>query len=261
MHLKILCLYYDLMNTYGDNGNLLSLKYRCQNRGIEVQTINYTINSPLELLEQADLLLMGGAEDRQQQIVAKDFTTEKEKILKQKISAQVPGLFICGAYQFLGKYYQINHQKLPGLNISDHYTLTLAKEPRLIGEIVTKVSHQQLLEHPQFQNKENQFLIGFENHGGRTYLTNQKQALATTIKGQGNNQSDLTEGVVINNLVGTYLHGPVLPRNPALADYLIEKALKIKYNQAVRLTAINDHLERENRRWLLNKLNVKNEKN
>ena len=258
MHLKILCLYHDLMNTYGDNGNLLSLKYRCQQRNIKVETIDFTIGSSAKLLEQADLFLMGGAEDRQQQIVAKDFSKEKIKILKQKINSHIPGLFICGAYQFLGSYYQINQNKLAGLKISNHYTVSRSQEPRLIGDIVTKITNQNLLKHPLFQLNENRLLIGFENHGGRTYLADAKQALAQTIKGFGNNTTDKTEGLVINNLIATYLHGPILPRNPRLADYLIEKALEIKYNQAVVLKPLNDTEEQKNRRWLLNKLNVKN---
>jgi len=253
-------LYSDLMNTYGDNGNLRTLTYRCQQRGIKIKILNFTLNSPLWLLEQADLFLMGGAEDHQQEIAANDFDSAKIKVLAKKIAENVPGLFICGAYQFLGQYYQINNQKLAGLKLSMHYTVSVPDKPRLIGEIVTEITHPNLCKFPRFKNQNHSLLIGFENHGGRTYLNEQKNALGKVITGQGNNGQDKTEGVVINNVIGTYLHGPILPRNPALADYLIEKALEIKYNQTVALKELNDDLEEQNRQWLLNKLNVKNNK-
>jgi len=256
MQLNIVSLYYDLMNTYGDSGNLLTLTYRAKKRKIKVNLINFTLNSSLSILESSDLILMGGAEDRQQAIVAKDLVGNRAKLLIKQIQKGIPGLFICGAYQFLGNYYQAGDQKLFGLGVSSHYTVAKSSQPRLIGDIVTKVQHPQLLKHQLFQSKENQWLIGFENHGGRTYLTNSNHALGLVKLGFGNNGQDQTEGVVIKNTVGTYLHGPILPLNPALADYLIEKALEIKYNQNVLLDPLTDNLEQQNRTYLLTKLKI-----
>lgn len=256
MQLKIVSLYYDLMNTYGDSGNLLTLSDRAKKRNLKVLVINFTIGSSVSLLEQADLLLMGGAEDRQQAIVTKDLFGTKAKLLSKQIHKGIPGLFICGAYQFLGSYYQTGEQKMPGLGVSQHYTVTKPQQARLIGDIVTKVQHPQLLKHRFFQTKNNQWLIGFENHGGRTYLQKPNHALGKVMLGKGNNDQDSNEGVVIKNTIGTYLHGPILPRNPALADYLIEKALEIKYNQSVLLDPLTDNLEQQNRTYLLAKLKI-----
>lgn len=256
MQLKIVSLYYDLMNTYGDSGNLLALTYRAQKRNIKIDIINFSLDSSLSLLEQADFFIMGGAEDRQQAIVVKDLIGKKNKLLVNQIRHGLPGLFICGAYQFLGNYYQTNKQKLLGLGVCNHYTIAKLKEPRLIGDIVTKVEHPQLLKNHLFQSQNNQWLIGFENHGGRTYLPSPNFALGKVKLGYGNNGQDQTEGVVINNTIGTYLHGPILPHNPALADYLIEKALEIKYNQSVLLDPLTDNLEQQNRSYLLTKLKI-----
>jgi len=259
MSINIVWLYYDLMNTYGDSGNLLTLLYRCRARKIKVNLIRYTLNSSLELLKKADLFLMGGAEDRQQKIITKDFDKQKKSVIEAKMKLGVPGLFICGAYQFLGlEYLSARQEKIPGLGLIDIITQPGNKPPnRLIGDVVVKITHPQLTEHRLFQTKNSQYLVGFENHGGRTYLKDKKQALGEVIVGHGNNQTDKSEGLVSHNFIGTYLHGPVLPRNIVLCDFLIEKALEIKYNQTLKLSSLEDKQEQENRLFLLNKLNVK----
>lgn len=258
MHLKICWLYYDLMNTYGDRGNILTLKYRLEKRQIKYEIDLFSINSSYKKILSADLFLMGGAEDRQQRIVSEDLTEDKEKAFRERLARCTPGLYICGAYQFLGRYYETaNQERLRCLNIAPLYTKNPnPKQKRLIGDIVVKVTHPELLSSPHFKDN-NRYLIGFENHGGHTYLEDSKLSLGTIIKGYGNNNSDYLEGFLYQNTIGTYLHGPILPRNPALADYLIEKALYIKYNQEVGLKKLDDNLETANRLYLLKQFNVK----
>jgi len=194
---------------------------------------------------------MGGAEDWQQEIVSKDLRGEKRKIFIHQIEHNIPGLYICGAYQFLGEYYlTADNKKLPGLRIISAYTQQSTRtSKRLIGDIVCEVTHPTLLAY--LQNEEDRYLIGFENHGGRTILSDNKTALARTITGYGNNDSDTTEGSVYNNTIATYMHGPLLPRNPKIADFLIAKALSVKYNHEVNLKPLNDMVIHNNRSYLL----------
>jgi len=258
MELEISWLYYDLMNTYGDRGNLETLLYRLKERQIKYRVTEYTLGSKAEKLLKADLFLMGGAEDAQQELVVKDLTAPKRALLLEKLQAGTPGLFICGAYQFLGEYYETaNHNRLRGLGAAPFHTVSpSASEKRLIGELVFEVTHPTLLSAAQFNSRESRYLIGFENHSGRTYLKKTELPLGKVIRGKGNNGLDGNEGLLVYNTLGTYSHGPLLPRNPQLADFLIEKALSIKYNQEVKLKAISDKLEQQNRRYLLKKLNV-----
>src|SRR3989339_1079610 len=257
MTLNICWLYYDLMNTYGDYGNLLALEYRLKQLQIKTQISYFSVNSSQSLLEKADLFLMGGAEDRQQELVAKDLVGQKRRILQQKIQKQVPGLYICGAYQFLGEYYlTAAAKKLNCLNFAPLSTKSAKPhQTRLIGDIVVEITNPNL--RPYFQQSNNRFLIGFENHNGRTYLKKRDNALGKVILGKGNNGLDHLECVFFQNTLGTYLHGPILPRNPALADVLIEKALQIKYNQVISLKPIDDQLEQQNRLRLLKEFHVK----
>lgn len=258
MQINISWLYYDLMNTYGDYGNLLTLKYRLQARGIKTKTNYFTINSPTSLLEESDLFLMGGAQDSAQKLVESDLTNKRLAILKTKIKRFTPGLYICGAYQALGEYYlTADNHKIRGLNVIPLYTKTSKKNfKRLIGDIVVEVTHPYLLESSYFAKKNNRYLIGFENHSGQTFLKNNKQKLGHVKHGFGNNNKDQSEGIVYNNSIGTYLHGPILPRNPALADFLIEKAILVKYNQRVSLKPLQDDLEHLNREYLLKQFDV-----
>ena len=259
MELTICWLYDDLMNTYGDRGNVLILLHRLKARGIGAKVMRFSLETNYRELKKADLLLMGGAEDRQQAIVAADLSGDKEKVLKDKIEADTPGLFICGAYQFLGRYYETAKQeRLRCLDIAPIYTNNPGnKKSRLIGETVVKITHPTLLSSKSFEREKDTYLIGFENHGGRTYLDRITDSLGESLVGAGNNGEDHREGLMFRQIVGTYLHGPILPRNPALADYFIEKALSIKYNQAVSLKKIDDAVESQNRQHLLHSLHVK----
>lgn len=254
MKLVIGWLYFDLMNTYGDKGNVLTLHYRAQSRNINTTIRPLTTTCSSADIQSCDLLFMGGAEDWQQEIVSKDLQGEKKQIFAHMIEQDIPGLFICGAYQFLGEYYlTADKKKLPGLSIIPVYTQqSTHTSKRLIGDIVCEITHPKLCTH--LPNKHDRILIGFENHSGRTMLTHNKNALGHTLKGYGNNDTDSTEGSVYKNTIATYMHGPFLPRNPAVADYLIAKALTVKYNQPVQLAPIDDTIITNNRTYLLKKI-------
>lgn len=238
--IKIAWLYPELMNTYGDRGNIIVLQKRCEWRGIEANIENISIDSDPNSLKKCDLIFMGGAQDTQQEIVNNDLFTKKGEILREKIEHNTPGLFICGAYQFLGKYYKTADGKtLPGLEIFPCFTENPGENfPRLIGNVKAMISSSQF-------NLINTSLVGFENHGGRTYLEDTSQAFAHIQKGFGNNGKDLTEGIMYKNAIGSYLHGPILPKNPEIADWLIQKTLEYKYRKSIQLAELDDTLEQK----------------
>lgn len=211
--------YPDLMSTYGDRGNIIVLTKRAEWRGIKVVVERISIEDKPEIIERCDLLFMGGAQDQQQEIVNRNLAKEKGNLLIDAIQSNVPALFICGAYQFMGKYYlTADGKKLKGLGLFDLYTENPGLHvKRLIGNIVVQ---------PFSVRNQSAVFVGFENHGGRTYLSDKNMAFAKVIKGYGNNGNDGTEGILYHNAIGTYLHGPILPKNHGLADWFIEKALE-----------------------------------
>ncbi len=233
-------LYPNLMNTYGDRGNIIVLQKRCEWRGIKAEILNLNEGFDEKLLNNIDILFMGGAQDTQQQIVSKDFTSTKISALKKKVEDGTPGLYICGAYQFLGKYYKdAEGNKIKGLGIFDLYTEHPGEgKDRLIGNVVIKDTN-------------NNIAVGFENHGGRTYLGNELKPFAQVVKGFGNNEKDKTEGTIYRNSIGTYLHGPILPKNPEIADWLIEKALERKYKKKIKLKKLDDSLSQKAKKTIL----------
>jgi hypothetical protein len=235
MKLIIGWLYPDLMSTYGDRGNIIVLQKRAKWRDIDTEIINLSVGSSPKELANSDLIFMGGAQDRQQKIVADDFRKGKSEMLKYMIEDFVPGLYICGAYQFLGKYYkEADGNIIEGLDILDLYTENPGiNVPRLIGNIVLKSTF--LLE--------NTTIVGFENHGGRTYLGKKVKPFGQVLKGYGNNGVDGTEGIIYKNTIGSYLHGPMLPKNPRVADFLLAAALKRKYQENIHLNKLDDELE------------------
>lgn len=248
LNLNLVWLYPDLMNTYGDRGNILSFLYRTKKRKIDLKIITVSLKDSSDLILQADFLFMGGAQDTQQEIVNKDLFSKKGRFLKEMIEKEIPGLYICGGYQFLGRFYKTSDGKiLPGLEIFDIYTESpKTQTKRLIGDLIIKSD--------LFPNK---YLIGFENHNGRTYLGKKVRPLGKVIFGGGNNGRDLTEGMIYKNSIGSYMHGPILPKNPELTDFLIEKALEIKYKKKIKLKKINDDFEKKAKKQVLRKLNIK----
>lgn len=224
-------LYPDLMSTYGDRGNIITLSKRAEWRGIDTNILPLSLDSNVDNLSSCDLIFMGGAQDRQQKIVSEDFKTKTPK-LKEMIEAGVPGLYICGAYQFLGNYYkEADGTVIEGLGILDLCTESPGPSAkRLIGNVI---AHSSLVQAD---------LVGFENHGGRTYLGKGVEPLGTVQVGFGNNGRDKTEGAVYKNSLGSYFHGPILPKNPALSDFLLKKALEKKYHETIILSPLDDSL-------------------
>lgn len=236
-------LYPELMSTYGDRGNILVLQKRAEWRRIDIKVERIDLNTSYQLLPSCDLLFMGGAQDIQQEIVQKDLSGPKGKIVSSMIESNTPALFICGAYQFLGNYYKDAYgTRIPGLGVFDMHTESSKDQLRLIGNIVVKSKQLKA------------FIIGFENHGGRTILKNPNQAFAKVVKGSGNNGTDQTEGIHYKSTIGTYLHGPILPQNPQIADYLLENALMKKYGEEVKLTPLDDTLAEKAKLNILKRL-------
>jgi len=243
LELKICWLYPDLMNTYGDRGNIISLIYRAEKRKIKTEVLKISINDNPNLILKSDLIFMGGAQDKQQEIVNKDLRINKGKNLKIMIEKGIPGLYVCGAYQFLGKYYKAADQTIiKGLAVFDLITESPGTtSKRLIGNLIVKPD--------LFKNK---IFVGFENHTGRTKLGSNVKPFAKVIKGYGNNGKDKTEGMIYKNSIGTYMHGPILPKNPELSDWLIAKALELKYKRKVNLKKIDDTIEIKAREVIIN---------
>ena len=245
--LKIGWLYPQLMNTYGDRGNIIVLTRRCEWRDIAVEVQYLNEGFAVKDLKACDLLFMGGAQDKQQQIVAKDLNKEKVKALSEMIEDETPGLYICGAYQFLGKYYkEADGTIINGLGIFDLYTENPGTDlKRLIGNIAVDFLDEK---------KYTRTLVGFENHGGRTYLGKDIKPLARVITGFGNNGTDKTEGAIYKNSFGSYMHGPVLPKNPFLADLLIQKALEKKLGEKEELKKLDDTIEKQAHEFIMKKI-------
>jgi len=206
MKIRIGHLYPDLLNLYSDRGNIRCLMQRCKWRGIEAETVEYKLEDDIDF-ENIDIILLGGGSDREQKLVV-DRLKEIKDDFQAYVEHQGVVIAVCGGYQLLGKSYKMG---------------------RLIGNIVIQ---SDLFDIP---------LVGFENHGGRTIIGDLKP-LGKVISGFGNNDTDKQEGIIYKNVIGTYLHGPLFPKNPHLCDYLLEKALSNKYGN-VKLAPLDDTLE------------------
>ena len=257
MELRIGWLYPNLMSTYGDRGNVICLQRRCQWRDIEVEILPLDRQTEVDKFEDIDIIVGGGAQDRQQEIVMRDLQGSKAEALKAKINAGIPGVFTCGSPQLLGHYYEpALGKKIEGLGLLD----LVSKHPgieaqRCIGNVVFEIVASPLAEELQAMLGTKPLVIGFENHGGRTYL-GKVSALGKVIKGYGNNGEDSTEGAFYRNAIATYAHGPLLPKNPFIADWLIQKALQQKYQTEIILTKIDDSLAIAARQAMLQRLNL-----
>ncbi|MBI2196692.1 glutamine amidotransferase [Candidatus Daviesbacteria bacterium] len=249
MKLTIGYLYGDLMNIYGDTGNIIALKKRAEWRGIEVEIKNISIGDKLKKGE-VDIFFFGGGQDQAQELVSADLLKSgKGKLIKQEVERGMPLLAICGGYQLLGDYYRPHKgPKLPGISMFPAYTL--ASFDRMIGNIVIQSSaiSYQLSDRKQKKSDDRRlttddFLVGFENHSGKTYLKKGANPLGLVSKGWGNNGKDKTEGCIYKNAIGCYMHGSLLPKNPKLADWLLKKALETKYGKEILLEPLDDTLE------------------
>lgn len=241
MELNIVDMYSDILNMYGDVGNIQVIKQRCLWRGIDVNIENFTKGRDNTFYpEKTDIVLIGGGSDRGQSLVSKHLLKQRNLIHEYVESGGVV-LAICGSYQMFGnKYLDVEGNDIPCLEIFDMETKNIA-EDRLIGNIVLK-NHLGL---------EPETLVGFENHGGHTY--HEYATLGTVLTGNGNNGDDDEEGMVYKNFIGTYLHGPVLPKNPHLADELILNALKRKYD-IEKLSKLDDKIEQNAHKAMVKRL-------
>lgn len=228
MELTICHLYPDLLNVYGDVGNVLILKHRASLRGIDVNIVNSSLNDTLDK-DNIDIIFFGGGQDYEQSIVSNDLNTIKKDDIKEYIEDGKVFLAICGGYQLLGKYYTApNGEKINGLGILNIYTE--GGDTRFIGN--TEIYNESF----------DETYVGFENHSGRTYI-NDHTPLGKCIHGYGNNGQDGYEGCIYQNTFGSYFHGSFLSKNPEFADRLLLLALQNKYGTDVKLDLLDDELE------------------
>ena len=243
--LRVAHLYPRLMNIYGDRGNIMCLRHRCQARGIGFELTELSLGDRLEPLAH-DLIFAGGAQDREQRGVADDLLAIKADAVREAVESDVALLAVCGAYQLFGRYYrEASGNELPGVGVFDLHT----EHPgpgakRLIGNIVADVALSPPVGdgRPQAGERGPLTIVGFENHGGRTRLGPGAMPLARVRHGYGNNGEDGFEGAVYRNAIGTYIHGSLLPKNPGLADQMIRTALRRAHGE-VELAAIDDRAE------------------
>jgi len=228
--LRLAHLYPDVMNIYGDRGNVIALRYRCEARGIALEVVDVSIGDPFDPAE-FDLVHIGGGQDREQRRIADDLA-ERGPAIRDAVDDGLPVLAVCGGFQLFGHRY-VDHEGgvIPGIGVFDLET----RHPgpladRCIGDVVLATEFGDV--------------VGFENHGGRTYLAAGQEPFGRVRRGFGNNATDGREGARRRNAVGTYLHGSLLPKNPALADALILVALKRKYGAESELPALDDVVER-----------------
>ena len=232
-------LYPDLLNLYGDRGNIIAMQKRCLWRGIDAEIKEFQLNDTIDF-SLLDIVFLGGGSDREQLLVC-----DRLKQIKNDINNYVDDngvvVAICGGYQLLGHYYKLAQETITGLSVLDLYTE--AGNKRLIGNVVieSQITGQPIK------------IVGFENHGGRTFI-NQHNPLGVVKHGYGNNGEDNQEGVLHKNVIGTYLHGPLFPKNPALTDYVLTKALERKYkNSFTPLQPIDDTIETMAQDYIVNR--------
>lgn len=234
MRLKIAHLYPDLLNLYGDMGNITTIKKRCEWRNIEIQVDSVYGDEKVNFTDY-DLIFLGGGSDREQLLVR-----DKLFAMKKEISSYVNDggvlLAVCGGYQLLGSYYKLEKETIQGLEILD--IQTEIGKTRLISDVV--------LESEEFGT-----IVGFENHGGRTNINGHKP-LGKVLYGSGNNGTDKKEGVVYKNVIATYLHGSLLPKNPVLADHIIKKMLELR-GMPTDLSPLDDSVELSAHKYIVDR--------
>lgn len=232
--INICHLYPDLLNLYGDKGNIIALASRCRWRGIQVNVHSVSLGDPF-VPENYDIVFLGGGQDYEQEIIQGDLLKSKGQEIKNAIQNDKVFLTICGGYQLLGKYYRTwDGKEIEFLGALDLWTI--GGKQRMIGNLLFECD---FLKSDSFDGS----VAGFENHSGKTYLGSGVKPMGRVIIGGGNNGEDGAEGAVYRNVFCSYSHGSLLPKNPALADHLLSLALKQKYKDFVSLEQLNDDLE------------------
>ena len=231
MKVRICHLYSDLMNIYGDRGNIIALTRRAEWAGLEVEVASVGLREQPDLREY-DILFVGGGQDREQSLIARDLAEVKARPLRDAVEDGLTLLAVCGGYQLLGRYFRTGSGlTLPGIEVFDAWTVAGSK--RCIGDVIVEC-HLDGRRHT---------LVGFENHSGQTYLGPRAAPLGRVIFGYGNNVEDGLEGAVYRNAFGTYLHGSLLPKNPWLTDHLIHRAVERRYGPSAALPPVDDAVE------------------
>ena len=227
LNLNAVDLYPEIMNIYGDRGNILYFRYRASLYGINVNIKSATVGEKIDI-NKTDIMFIGGGQDSEQALIYKDLTINKKNELKDAKDAGKIMLSICGGYQLLLDYYKAADNKIiEGISIFNGYTIAEPKKPRLTGNIASIFGDITI--------------VGFENHGGRTYLSESQQGFGKVLAGYGNNGTDKSEGAIANNFYGTYIHGSILPKNFIFCDMLIDTAVKNKYKIGLdEITAKNN---------------------
>ena len=243
MELNIYHLYPDVLNLYGDRGNVLCMQRRLEWRGMQANIVNVPIGTKLDA-KNCDLIFIGGGQDFEQEVLLDDLKGEKTAELKAAIEDGVPVLAICGGYQMLGQYYKTwDGQQCDFTGALDLYTV--GSKQRMIGNFMFTCD-----ELPGVN------VVGFENHSGKTYLGSGVKPLGHVLEGYGNNGEDKTEGARYRNVFATYSHGCLLPKNPALCDHILKTALTRRYGEA-ELAPLDDALENAAHSYMENRLSKK----
>lgn len=238
LEINICHLYPDLLNLYGDIGNIIIFKNRCLLMNIKVNLINVSIGDKF-VPHDYDIVFFCGGQDKDQLIVSNDILKTKRNYIKDYIDSDGYLIAICGGYQLLGHYYQkLDGEKIIGLNILDIYTE--AGTDRFIGDVII------------YNEQYDETYVGFENHSGKTYINN-LEPLGICKKGNGNDGESQKEGCIYKNTICTYLHGPFLSKNPEISDRIIADVIKNKYNRDICIN-LNNSFEKSAKKFLIDRL-------
>ena len=242
MELNICHLYPDILNLYGDRGNIITMKRRLEDRGIKVNIDECSIGQPLNA-DKYDIFFIGGGQDFEQEVLLRDLSSGKAQDIRTAVEEEKTFLAICGGYQMLGEYYKTwDGVQLDFIGAIGVHTIG-AKE-RMIGNYMFRTTPE----------SGDTVVVGFENHSGKTYLSEQVAPLGMMLSGNGNNGEDKTEGARYKNVFGTYSHGSLLPKNPVLCDFILQTALNHRYDGAEPLAPLDDTLELNALRYMQERL-------
>lgn len=242
MELNICHLYPDILNLYGDRGNIITMKRRLEDRGIKVNIDECSIGQPLNA-DKYDIFFIGGGQDFEQEVLLRDLSSGKAQDIRTAVEEEKTFLAICGGYQMLGEYYKTwDGVQLDFIGAIGVHTIG-AKE-RMIGNYMFRTTPE----------SGDTVVVGFENHSGKTYLSEQVAPLGMMLSGNGNNGEDKTEGARYKNVFGTYSHGSLLPKNPVLCDFILQTALDHRYDGAEPLAPLDDTLELNAHRYMQERL-------
>ena len=242
MELNICHLYPDILNLYGDRGNIITMKRRLEGRGIKVNIDECSIGQPLKA-DKYDIFFIGGGQDFEQEVLLRDLSSGKAQDIRTAVEEEKTFLAICGGYQMLGEYYKTwDGVQLDFIGAIGVHTIG-AKE-RMIGNYMFRTTPE----------SGDTVVVGFENHSGKTYLSEQVAPLGMMLSGNGNNGEDKTEGARYKNVFGTYSHGSLLPKNPVLCDFILQTALNHRYDGAEPLAPLDDTLELNAHRYMQERL-------